>query len=151
MVIPAYGRPRRARARMPGWLPFLVALPVYFLVLWGVVNPRDPLPLLLKAAFGFLAAGMAAGAVTGRRGWLAGCLGFVLVLILALITLAVTLSISGLGPSFLINGDTANGDTTAVGSVRGDLLRELIFLAVSAGVLSALGGGAGSFLRRRAR
>ncbi|MGI8916262.1 MAG: hypothetical protein ACR2JY_21220 [Chloroflexota bacterium] len=126
----------------------MIALPVYFLVLWLVINPRDPLPLLLKAALGFFLAGIAAGAVARRGGWLAGLLGFVLVLILAVITLGVTLSVSGLGPSFLINSATANGETATVGTVQGDLLRELIRLAAGAGILSALGGAVGSFLRR---
>ena len=106
----------------------MLALPVYFLVLWLVVIPGYPFPLLVKAALGFLLAGLAAGAVTRRRGWLAGLLGFVLVLILALVTIGLTLGVTGLGPAFLINGATANGGAAAVGKVQGDLLRELIRL-----------------------
>ncbi|HEY8745541.1 MAG TPA: hypothetical protein VIU62_20825 [Chloroflexota bacterium] len=150
VVIPAYGRPRKYR-RVPDWLRFLLALPVYFLVLWLVVIPGYPLPVGTKAALGFLLAGGAAGIVVRRGGWLAGLLGFGLVLLLALITVAITLATTGLGPSFLINADTAHGDTSAVGNVRGDLLRELIYIAGGGGLLSVLGGGAGSLLRRRGR
>jgi hypothetical protein len=127
----------------------LLALPVYFVVLWLVVIPAYPLPLLLKAAIGFLLAGVAAGLVVRRRGWLAGVLGFVLVLLLALATLAITLGIDVLGPAFLLNADTAHGDTAAVGNVQSDLLRELPRLVAGAGLLSALGGGLGSAVRRR--
>jgi integral membrane sensor domain MASE1 len=111
------------------------------------VIPGYPLSLLAKAALGFFLAGMAAGVVTGRRGWLAGLLGFALVLTLALATLVVTLDVTGLGPAFLINGATANGDTAAVGKVQGDLLRDLLRFAVGAAFLSLLGGAAGSALR----
>lgn len=122
---------------------------MYFIVLWLVVIPAYPLALLLKAGLGFLFAGVAAGLVVRRGGWLAGLLGFVLVLLLALITLSLTLGVTWLGPSFLLNGATANGDTAAVGKVRGDLLRELLRLAAGAALLSALGGGLGTALRRR--
>jgi hypothetical protein len=129
-------------------LRFLLALPAYFVALWLVVIPAYPLPLLLKAAIGFLLAGAAAGLVVGRRGWLAGLLGFALVLLLALATLAITLGIDALGPAFLLNADTAHGDTAAVGNVQSDLLRELPRLIVGAGLLSALGGGLGGVWRR---
>jgi hypothetical protein len=128
---------------------FLVALPVYFVVLWLVVIPGYGLPVVAKGALGFLLAGMAAGAVTRRQGWLAGLLGFALVTVLALITVALTLGATGLGPSFLVNGATANGETAAVGKVQGDLLRQLLNFAAGAAFLSVLGGGVGSALRRR--
>jgi hypothetical protein len=156
--IPAYGKAARlrpqdgpqapaARRTGLGWVRFVLALPVYFVVLWLVVIPGYPLSLLAKAALGFFLAGMAAGVVTGRRGWLAGLLGFALVLTLALATLVVTLDVTGLGPAFLINGATTNGDTAAVGKVQGDLLRDLLRFAVGAAFLSLLGGAAGSALR----
>jgi hypothetical protein len=154
--IPAYGtaagrggqgRAEAARHATLGWVRFLLALPAYFVVLWLVVIPGYPFPLLAKAALGFLLAGLAAGAVTRRRGWLAGLLGFVLVLILALVTIGLTLGVTGLGPAFLINGATANGDTAAVGKVQGDLLRELVRFAAGAAVLSVVGGAVGSALR----
>jgi len=157
--IPAYGKAARLRpqdgAQAPpaarradlGWVRFALALPVYFVVLWLVVIPGYPLPLLAKAALGFLLAGMAAGMVTGRQGWLAGLLGFVLVLTLALVTVGLTLGVTGLGPAFLVNGATAHGDTAAVGKVQADLLRELVRFAAGAAFLSLLGGALGSALR----
>lgn len=126
-------------------------MPVYFVVLWLVLIPNYPVPLLVKAALGFFLAGGAAGAVVRRAGWLAGLLGFVLVLSLALIVLSLTLGVTGLGPRFLLNGATANGDPAAVGTVRGDLLGELLRLAVGAGLLSMLGGAAASRLSAGAR
>jgi hypothetical protein len=139
----------RRPAGSTGWLRLVLALPVYFVVLWLVVIPSYPLPLLAKAALGFLLAGMAAGAVSVRRGWLAGLLGFSLVLVLALATVGLTLGVTGLGPAFLLNANTAHGETATVGKVRNELLQELLRLAVGAAALSTAGGAITGRLRNR--
>lgn len=146
--IPAYGGGRRPRGPPP-WARRVVGTVAYVLVLWLVALPAYPLPTTAKAALGFTLAGLAAGRLGGRPGWLAGLLGFGVVLALALLTLAITLGATPLGLAFLVNGSTAGGDVEAVGRVRRQLLLNLAGLAGGGCLLSMAGGMLGAGRRAK--
>ncbi|MCL4543957.1 MAG: hypothetical protein M1118_05045 [Chloroflexi bacterium] len=120
----------------------------YGAVLWLSLVPDYAVSVSLKALFGFLIAGVVAGFVGYSWGALCGIAGYTAVLLLLVIVATATAASTVLEPGFLMNLATANESTVAVGAVRGPIFQVLIVFASLGLILSAIGGWAGSQLRR---